>query len=59
VVLRTSIACFGRDTGIINVEFQRAGATTIGRQSQTWVRLAEGWRIVAAHVSLINTTGKQ
>jgi hypothetical protein len=37
-----------------NIEFVRAGYDKIGRQSQTWVRLAEGWRIVAAHVSAID-----
>jgi hypothetical protein len=34
-------------------EFQREGSDRIGRQSQTWVRLPGGWRVVAAHVSLI------
>jgi hypothetical protein len=51
-VIRTTIASFGRDTGVINIEFQRIGAVA-GRHSQSWVRLAEGWRIVAAHVSLM------
>src|SRR3954469_1703895 len=44
-VLRTTISSFGRDTGVINVEFQRIGAVAIGRQSQSWVRFAGGWRI--------------
>lgn len=52
-VIRTTITSFGQDTGVINVEFQRIGSLTTGRQSQTWVRFAEGWRIVAAHVSLM------
>ena len=52
-VLRTTIASFGRDMGVVNVEFQRIGAIAIGRQSQSWIRFAEGWRIVAAHVSLM------
>jgi len=52
-VIRTTIASFGRDLGVINIEFQRVGAATIGRQSQSWVRFAQGWRIVAAHVSLM------
>jgi hypothetical protein len=34
-------------------EFQRDGSTKTGRQSQTWVRFPEGWRVVAAHVSLM------
>ena len=52
-VLRMTISSFGHDLGVINVEFQRIGAAVIGRQSQSWVRFAEGWRIVAAHVSLM------
>jgi hypothetical protein len=34
-------------------EFHRDGSTAIGRQSQTWVRMPDGWRVVAAHVSLL------
>ena len=52
-MIRTTITCFGCDFGAISVEFLRIGAATIGRQSQTWVRHAEGRRIVAAHVSLM------
>ena len=54
-VRRLDIVTFGRDLGSITVEFERAteGPTLLGRQSQTWVRLPEGWRIVAAHVSLL------
>ena len=50
---RTVIATYGRDFATANTEFYRDGTAKIGRQSQTWVRMAEGWRIVAAHVSLI------
>jgi hypothetical protein len=50
---RTSITTFGKDYAVANAEFHRIGATRTGRQSQTWVRFAEGWRIVAAHVSLM------
>jgi hypothetical protein len=52
-VRRREITTFGRDLAMAHVEFQRAGDFRIGRQSQTWVRMAEGWRIVAAHVSLL------
>jgi Protein of unknown function (DUF3225) len=52
-VLRTVITTFGRDCATANIEFQRAGSSKIGRQSQTWARLPEGWRVVAAHVSLM------
>ena len=50
-IKRLGIVSFGRDFASITLEFER-GATR-GRQSQTWVRMAEGWRIVAAHVSLL------
>jgi hypothetical protein len=52
-VTRTVITTFGRDFATANIEFRRAGSDRIGRQSQTWVRLPEGWRVVAAHVSLM------
>jgi hypothetical protein len=48
------ITTFGRDFAVANTEFLRASAPgKVGRHSQTWVRTPEGWRIVAAHVSLI------
>ena len=50
-VLRTVITTFGRDVATANIEFSREGNPRIGRQSQTWVRMPEGWRVVAAHVS--------
>ncbi|MDA7419025.1 oxalurate catabolism protein HpxZ [Xenophilus arseniciresistens] len=50
---RTVITTYGREYGTANVEFQREGESRIGRQSQTWLRLPEGWRVVAAHVSLM------
>lgn len=52
-VLRTVITTFGRDFATANLEFQRTSQAHPGRQSQTWVRLPEGWRIVAAHVSVL------
>ena len=51
---RTLITTFGADFATANMEFERAGGAQQGRQSQTWVRMREGWRIVAAHVSLLN-----
>jgi hypothetical protein len=47
----TVITTYGRDFATANTEFLRAG--NHGRQSQTWVRQPEGWRVVAAHVSLM------
>ena len=52
-VLKTVITTYGRDFATANIEFRRAGADKTGRQSQTWLRTAEGWRVVAAHVSLL------
>jgi hypothetical protein len=45
----TAITSFGDDFAVANTEFLRNGGE--GRQSQTWVRMPYGWRIVAAHVS--------
>lgn len=52
-VLRTAITTYGQDFATANIEFQRDGSTRIGRQSQTWMRTPQGWRVVAAHVSLM------
>jgi hypothetical protein len=49
VVGKTVVTTYGRDYATTNIEFTRSGRK--GRQSQTWARLPEGWRIVAAHVS--------
>jgi hypothetical protein len=53
----TVITTFGTDFGTAMTEFRREGQTRTGRQSQTWVRLPVdgqvGWRVVAAHVSLL------
>ena len=52
-VLKTVITTYGRDFATANLEFQRLSSARPGRQSQTWMRTAEGWRVVAAHVSLL------
>jgi hypothetical protein len=54
-VKRLDIVSFGRDFASITLEFERSTSTEVvrGRQSQVWVRLPEGWRIVQAHVSLL------
>ena len=52
---KTRIVTYGRDLAIAATLFRRDGAPgRIGRQMQTWVRFADGWKIVAAHVSLID-----
>ncbi|MFY2060064.1 oxalurate catabolism protein HpxZ [Achromobacter xylosoxidans] len=53
-VLRTAITTYGRDFATTNIEFQRDGSDRIGRQSQTWIRTPQGWRVVSAHVSLMS-----
>lgn len=52
-VLANVITTYGRDFATANVEFQRLGSAKTGRQSQTWIRTHRGWRVVAAHVSLL------
>jgi hypothetical protein len=50
-IVDRSITTFGTDCAVANITFRREGETRIGRQSQTWVRMESGWRVVAAHVS--------
>jgi len=54
-VRRLEIVSFGRDFASITLEFERVGDGRVvrGRQSQVWVRFAEGWRIAQAHVSVL------
>ena len=54
-VLKSVITTYGRDMATVNLEFQRHGSDMTGRQSQTWMRTAQGWRVVAAHVSLLKS----
>jgi Protein of unknown function (DUF3225) len=52
---RTVITTYGRDYAVASTLFHRAVAPgKVGRQMQTWVRFDDGWRVVAAHVSLID-----
>jgi hypothetical protein len=52
---KTVITAYGRDTAVASTLFYRDGAAgRVGRQMQTWVRFADGWHIVAAHVSIID-----
>jgi hypothetical protein len=50
----TVITTYGDDFATANTEFQSAGNPRNGRQSQTWIRTADGWRIISAHVSWRN-----
>jgi hypothetical protein len=52
---RTVITSYGRDAAVASTLFYRDSLPgRVGRQMQTWVRFPEGWRIVAAHVSVID-----
>lgn len=53
VIRNTVITTFGTDFATANTEFVRENSARIGRQSHAWVRMADGWKIVAAHVSMM------
>lgn len=53
-LVHTVITTYGHDFATANTEFRRQGNARSGRQSQTWLRTAQGWRVVAAHVSLLD-----
>lgn len=53
-IVRKSVVSVGRDFGVTNIEFTRTTTDRIGRQSQTWVRFADGWKVISAHVSLMD-----
>ncbi len=55
-ISNTVITTFGRDLATANTEFERVESGRRGRQSQTWARIPEGWRVVSAHVSFMPTT---
>jgi hypothetical protein len=55
---KTVITSYGRDAAVASTLFYRDSLPgKVGRQMQTWARFAEGWRVVAAHVSIINEPG--
>ena len=55
---KTVISTYGRDAAVASTLFYRDSLPgKVGRQMQTWVRFPEGWKIVAAHVSIINEPG--
>lgn len=53
VLEQLRISSFGLDTAVAQVEFVRSDTALRGFQTQTWVRMEQGWKIVAAHVSMI------
>ena len=60
---KTVITTYGRDIAVASTLFYRDSLPgKVGRQMQTWVRFSDGWKVVAAHVSIIDepeTTGDQ
>jgi hypothetical protein len=57
---RTLITAYGRDMAVASTLFYRDSSPgKVGRQMQTWVRFSEGWKIVAAHVSMIDESRDQ
>jgi hypothetical protein len=54
---RTVITTYGHDAATANTEFWRESAERVGRQSQTWIRTDDGWRVVSAHVSQMAVSG--
>jgi hypothetical protein len=57
-ISRTVITTYGREFAVASTLFHRTTMPgTIGRQMQTWVKFADGWRVVAAHVSVIDEKG--
>jgi hypothetical protein len=58
-ISRTVITTYGRDVAVASTLFHRTSAPgKVGRQMQTWVRFTEGWRVVGAHVSVIDGAGQ-
>jgi hypothetical protein len=51
-LLRYEIATYGDRLAVANATFTRASVDRVGRQSQTWVKFENGWKVVSAHVSL-------
>ena len=56
---RTHVVALGRDVAVAHVEFVRTDTGRAGRQSQTWIRTSDGWRIASAHVSLLQSAPDQ
>jgi hypothetical protein len=57
-LMNTVITTYGRDMASANTEFQRVGGAVPGRQSHLWLRTEGGWRIAAAHLSLLPVPGQ-
>ena len=51
---RIVITTYGKDFATASCEYRRDDSGRFGRQMQTWLRTDEGWRVVAAHVTLFD-----
>ncbi|QJW83385.1 oxalurate catabolism protein HpxZ [Ramlibacter terrae] len=54
-IVERHVTAFGADFAVANIVFRRAGQARLGRQTQTRVRMPDGWKVVAAHVSWMGT----
>lgn len=52
-LLRVALTTYGTDMGTANCEYERLSDGRRGRQSQTWLKFPDGWRVVSAHVSFL------
>jgi hypothetical protein len=50
----TTITTFGDHVAVVDTEFLPRGSAAVGRQSQTWIRTSDGWRVASAHVSWLS-----
>jgi hypothetical protein len=53
----TVVTSFGDDVAVVDTEFLPHGSDAVGRQSQTWIRTSDGWRVASAHVSWLSGRG--
>jgi hypothetical protein len=54
-LVRYVVTTYGDRLAVTNAIFRREGIDRIGRQSQTWVKVDAGWKVVSAHVSLVDS----
>ena len=58
-LMNTVVTTYGQDFATVNTEFRRKDSGKTGRQSQTWMKTAAGWRVVSAHVSFLEMGDKE
>ena len=52
---RLDIITIGRDIATVTLVYKVRDNDLVGRQMQTWVRFPDaGWKVIAAHVSMID-----